>query len=140
MNAFLALLTAASVLAHAALGCCIHHSHDLGKGQVASKAARQSEHGRHSVCAKCCCHSQSDETHHPPAAPQRNCGEQDCVAVAGTAPALLLKIVATAFHAAVLDDLVAISADSADYMQLAAVQHDLGPPVRPHLFHCVLLI
>ena len=139
MNAFVALLTAASVLAHAALGCCIHHSHDPDAGRLASRAAPQPQRGQLSACGKCCCHHQSDETHHSPA-PAKNCDEQVCVAVAGAAPTLLLKIVATAFHAAALDDLVAISAGSADYIQLAAVQHDLGPPVRPHLFHCVLLI
>jgi hypothetical protein len=140
MNAILALLTAASVLAHAALGCCIHHDHDPSAARLASEAARQPEKDHHSRCATCCRRSQSNGTDPSPAAPGGNCGEQDCVAVAGGPPTVLLKAADTAFRAAALEDLAAISASSADYVQFAAVQHDLGPPVRPHLLLRVLLI
>src|SRR5262245_44627395 len=105
MNAIMALLTAASVLAHAALGCCIHHSHDPSAARLAGEAAQQPDKDHHSRCATCCRHSQSNQTDHSPLVPCGNCSEQDCVAVAGGPPTVLLKATDTAFRAAALDDL-----------------------------------
>lgn len=141
MNAIMALLTAASVLAHAALGCCIHHSHDPFESHRASAAASPGEQREHRACGHCRGHDQ--DLHHDdrlPDAPREQCDERDCVAVAGTAPTALLKSADTAFISMPLGELLAIAAGSALYVQSAGLEHDLGPPVRPHLFHRVLLI
>jgi hypothetical protein len=140
MNAIMALLTAASVLAHAALGCCIHHSHVPNSESPVGLAASHSDRIQHPACGHCNHHRPTSEPDHSPAAPGGDCGEQDCVAVAGASPTVVLKGVDTVFGASPLSDLLATSASSVEYVQTAGLQHDLGPPVRPHLFHGVLLI
>jgi hypothetical protein len=140
MNAIMALLTAASVLAHAALGCCIHHSHSPNVDIVVGHAAPPPDANHKPACGHCCDHRPNAQEDHCPAVPGENCGEQDCVAVAGGPATTVVKAVETAFNATGFADLLAISASSADYVQSAGVQHDLGPPVRPHLLNSVLLI
>jgi hypothetical protein len=140
MNAIMALLTAASVLAHAALGCCIHHSHASDAVCLVGHVAPQSDVDCQSACGHCCSHGRTLEPDHSPAVPAGNCGEHDCVAVAGGPATTVLKAVETAFNAAGFADLLTISTSSTDYVQSAGIQHDLGPPVRPHLFIRVLLI
>jgi hypothetical protein len=140
MNAIMALLTAASLLAHAALGCCIHHSHAPNVDILVGHAAPPSDANHKSACGHCCDHCPNSQEGHCPAVPGGNCDEQDCVAVAGGPGTIVLKAVQTAFNAAGLADLLAVSASSADYVQSAELQHDLGPPVRPHLLIRVLLL
>jgi hypothetical protein len=138
MNAIMALLTAESVLAHAALGCCFHHAHEPFSG-LAHQPASPLVAGHHAA-GHCCGHDHgSQDDDRAPDSPRGQCGERGCVAVAGTDAPLLLKLADTAWGALPPADLLAIAAKSADYAESACV-HDLGPPVRPHLFHRVLLI
>ena len=139
MNAIVALLTAASVLAHAALGCCVHHSHATS-AVLAAQDVASAERNEHHACGHCCHLRQNADDDEPLPAHPGGCDERDCVAVAGTTPILLLKAAVTAFNSMPLADLLTATASSADYVQWAGLEHDLGPPVRPHLFNCVLLI
>jgi hypothetical protein len=140
MNAIVTLLTAASVLAHAALGCCFHHSHEPSPC-LTRQPASSIVPAYHAAGGPCCGHDHgSQDDNGAPDSPRGQCEERNCVAVAGTAPILLLKAAVTAINSLPHADLLATAAASADYVQWAGLEHDLGPPVRPHLFHRVLLI
>ncbi|MEX2139095.1 MAG: hypothetical protein WD894_07535 [Pirellulales bacterium] len=139
MNAIVALLTAASVLAHAALGCCFHHSHAPSNGCLPVRPLSSSEHSyvdhghRHHP-------EHTDDDQHEPAFPHRHCDEGGCVALAGTPSGTVLKATYAAFDVVPMLNvglLVGKSSLQTDYSRL---QHDLGPPLRPHLCNLVLLI
>jgi hypothetical protein len=142
MNAIMALLTAASLLAHAGLGCCIHHAHGpsaacLGGPSVAMNCHERETGHAHSSHND---HEHSGRDEQVPKSPHRSCDEGFCSAIASTPSGNLLKPTQAAFGMIPPVDLCLAGGSrtlQADYRWL---QHDLGPPLRSHLCNLVLLI
>ncbi len=145
MNAIVSIVTAASVLVHVVLGCAAHHAHAR---QVACGLTHAADNSPEPVPHQCCKHKHHSTAHTPaadhepaPAQPQhKSCDEDRCTAIlAGTVIDSVTLVTATLLA----DECVGIPKAirnptiSADY---ASSQHDLGPPLRPHLCFCVLLI
>src|SRR5688500_16679724 len=104
MNAIIALLTAASVLAHAALGCCFDHSHGPAIN-VADREVPTHEHHHHGKHAHAGHHTHQHSGHDesPTSLPHRHCDEGVCNAVAGAVPVMLVKATHAAFQALTID-------------------------------------
>jgi hypothetical protein len=146
MNAIVSIVTAASVLVHVVLGCAAHHAHGAQIVCCLTGAADQSPKP---VQHQCCKHKDDSTTHtavadYDESAPSqplhKSCDEDRCTAV------LASKVIDSVTPVASMLDSPAClvnppatntPAMSADY---ASSQHDLGPPLRPHLCFCVLLI
>jgi hypothetical protein len=139
MNAIVSIVTAASVLVHAALGCCIAHTHSASVGSVSPSATRHIyKHVHH------CHHSHSHEHHDHggdhPAWPHKHCDDGACTAVVASKIGLQFEAVIAAFDSAPSVDAFSAPGKSPAYVDYSSLQHDLGPPLRPHLCFCVLLI
>ena len=141
MNTIVALLTAASVLVHAALGCCIHHAH----GSPTACAEHQifvhqhfDELG-HSACTGHR-HDDSGDDGPSPARPPENCRVGVCSAIAARAPTTLLEAGVYGFEAAPHTPAGRTPDRPSLHDGYCSLQHDLGPPLRPHLWNLVLLI
>ena len=139
MNAIMALLTAASVLVHAALGCCIHHAHGLSIA-CSDQPVAVTEHAHgHSPCPSHR-HDDSSDDESSPARPHENCDEGICSAVAARAPITLLDAGVYSFAAAPNSPVDLTPDRRSLHDDYCSLQHDLGPPLRPHLCNLVLLI
>ena len=141
MNAIMALLTAASVLVHAALGCCIHHAHGLSTACPDQRVAvTEQGHGFDDTACPDHRHDDSGDDEPSPARPHHNCDEGVCSAVAARAPITLLEAGVYSFKAA-SNSRVHLTPDRRSlHDDYCSLQHDLGPPLRPHLCNLVLLI
>jgi hypothetical protein len=147
MNAIVSIVTAASVLVHAALGCCAHHAHG---GLVGCCSQRTVEPEPEAVHHHCCKHkhpaasqelvADHDQTE-PTPAPHKTCDEGRCNAVLASKTSHSNVTLAAATSPCVACRGIAITTVNpvvtADY---ASLQHDLGPPLRAHLCYCVLLV
>ena len=141
MNAIMALLTAASVLMHAALGCCIHHAHGSSTA-CSDQQVAMTQHAHeldHSVCPG---HRDDDsgDDEPPPVRPHESCREGMCSAVAARAPITLLEAGVYSFEAAPHTTSDPTPDRPSLHDGYCSLQHDLGPPLRPHLCNLVLLI
>ncbi len=141
MNAIVSIVTAASVLVHTALGCCIEHSHSASVGCVAPSAIRPAHKHAHS-----CGHSHShdhdgaDSEGDHPEWPHKHCDEGACTAVMASKTGPQFEAVTAAFDVMPSVDALHSAGNSAPFVDYSSFQHDLGPPLRPHLCFCVLLI
>jgi hypothetical protein len=134
MQALFSSLVAASLLIHAAIGCCWHHSHnglcaDDRQCQPTSDACAH-HHG--------CCNGQHDQPTQEP------CGGHQCHGLCNYLP--IQKSQVDDLKLQLPLDFAAILPATCD-MQGVAVHHAVGcskaacePPVRLHLLHQILLI
>lgn len=142
MNATMALLTAASVFVHAALGCCFDHSHAAGAVHLSVLQEPTSNQHHHVDHAHSCeyDHEHSGNDEPSPPLPHRHCDEGFCTALAGAAPETLLEPTQATFELAPPVELQAVAFTCSLHADYSSLQHDLGPPLRPHLCNLVLLI
>jgi hypothetical protein len=123
----------AAFLLHVLLGCCVHHAHaEQGGGDAsAHRASHLEEHCGH--------HHEEGTDEQVPHAPGESCHHVDCV-FDSVAKVELAKDTFTGLIPFLAPSaLPTITATSIRPVTLA-LQTDEGPPLRPHLLHCVLLI
>jgi hypothetical protein len=146
MNAIASIVTATSVLVHAVLGCCSHHAHG---GQVACPASKVTTESPEQGHYHCCKHQYQSQPHEavadqdgsiPAPVPHKSCDESRCAAV------LVNKLIdsqvtlSATVPLAVSCEIAKTSVSRTVSSDYASLQHDLGPPLRAHLCHCVLLV
>ena len=141
MRAIVTLITTAAFVLHFALGCCAHHAH-AAEGMVCPDHAKVAAHDQN-----CHDHDGNDHDSQEPCeqsssdseCPAQHCGSPHCVFMAAGK-----TVVAKTAFTAVLPPFVAEPASFASLSPLAVAAIDTGGlialPVRPHLFHRVLLI
>jgi hypothetical protein len=146
MNAIVSILTAASVLVHAVLGCCAHHAHG---GQIACCSLKTAAQQPDAVHHHCCKHKHNSTSHEaladddesaPSPAPHKTCDGSRCTAVLISKTSDSHVTLAASLPFVAYSGIAKVTVRpvvSADY---ASLQHDLGPPLRSHLCYCVLLV
>jgi hypothetical protein len=146
MNGIASIVTAASVLVHAVLGCCAHHAHGGHVACCVSEVTTESPEHSH---RHCCNHkhrstpqesvADPDEST-PTPAPHKTCDGSRCTAVLVNKTIDSQATLSATSPLAISGEIpktTVTPAISADY---ASLQHDLGPPLRAHLCYCVLLV
>ena len=141
MRTLIAILTAASLAAHVLLGCCWHHAHGCQKAACAAADCRGHDHGHHGHGA----HRHptdpvpGEEDGNRPAG--ATCNEVRCVFVGGAKPLVVADPATTGHLVWACVPPAGKLAVSVSLVRLdVGTQHNLPPPVRPHLAKQVLLI
>ena len=138
MHFLVASVTAASILAHALLGCCWHHAH--GKPLPAHDTAGRvvaSSHGAH----RHCCHHASHESKKPENKDEHQpcgCNEERCTFVRTENPQTKILILESSLVLPVAEPLPSVGQLDSTFATDMATGRIASAPL--HLLHRVLLI
>lgn len=143
MRNAISITALAAFVLHALLGCCVHHAHAAGDGECAWHVQLP----KISVALHECGHSHAEELHDDAdsdttprdQSPRVPCDEVECV---------FTSVAKVEFAKNWLAEPIALAVPAllvADVQQQASVSTQvhaicLGPPLRPHLMFCVLVI
>ena len=139
MNTVAAILTSVQLLVHTLGGCCWHHEHGAVPTESLSLAIDLVAEDN------CCLHRQNDQAETPgDEGEQRDgtpatCSEPSCVFIkAGDVDDLRQTSEFAALSVAAVESTAVATLDQSIGNYL--LEHDLGPPLRLHALHQVLLI
>ena len=127
MQAFVSSLTAALLFIHTVFGCCWHHAHDCTAAVAGPEA--------------CCCHDHDDgdsKQHEQPCQDGADC-EGACAYVLSQKVKVEAPKWITIEYLAVLPTLADGQLEAATSWRVLSSLPNVGPPLRLHLLHQVLL-